>query len=250
MANNCTHARKSVLDAVNDVSNLNHVKFTVEEVYRASAVLKSGKSAVQSEHFKFSHTKINVLLCILFNCIMSHGYMPSKLMETVIVPIIKDKRGQVTDKNNYRPIAITSVSSKVFELLILERYSSELETTHNQFGFKSDHGTDMCIFTLKQVIEYYKMQGSPVYICYLDASKAFDRINHWKLFEKMLKRNIPIVVIRILMYWYCNQQFCVHWGSNMSALFNVSNGVRQGGIMSPILFNLYMNDQSQEFKCQ
>ena len=89
------------------------------------------------------------------------------------------------------------------------------------------------------------MQGSPVYISYPDASKAFDRINHWKLFEKMLKRNFPIVVIRILMYWYCNQQFCVRWGSNMSALFNVSNGVRQGGIMSPILFNLYMNDLSQ-----
>ena len=157
-------------------------------------------------------------------------------METIIVPIIKDKKGLVTDKDNYRPIAVTSVLSKLIELVLLERMNLNLGTACNQFGFKSRHGTDMCVFTLKQIIEYYNLRCSPVYICYLDASKAFDRINHWCLFKKLLNRNINLVLVRLLLFWYCNQTFCVRWGSTISPFFTVSNGVRQGGIMSPVLF--------------
>ena len=51
-------------------------------------------------------------------------------------------------------------------------------------GFKKQHSTDMCIFTLKSVITYYTRQKTPVFSYFLDASKAFDRVNHWKLFQK------------------------------------------------------------------
>ena len=71
-----------------------------------------------------------------------HCYLPSKLMETIIISIIKDKKGSATDKNNYRPITITSVISKVVELLILSRLQEQLNTACNQFGFKNQHGTD------------------------------------------------------------------------------------------------------------
>ena len=69
-------------------------------------------------------------------------------METIIVPIIKNKKGLITDKDNYRPIAITSVVSKILELLLLDRLRFQLETSSNQFGFKSNHGTDMFVCTL------------------------------------------------------------------------------------------------------
>ena len=181
-SNKCTKSKNDVLKVINEPLNLACVPFSVGEVATAIEMLKTGKSPgldnVQAEHFKFADTRLICLLSMLFNSIVSHGYMPQNLMKSVIVPIIKDKRGQVTDRNNYRPIAITSVSSKILELLILERYSDALSTTHNQFGFKEAHGTDLCIFTLKQVIEFYRLQGSPVYICYLDAYKEFDRINH------------------------------------------------------------------------
>ena len=102
----------------------------------------------------------------------------------------------------------------------------------------------MCIFSLKQVIEYYKYYNSPVYISYLDASKAFDKINHWHLFNKLLARKVPCIIVRLLLTWYSCQKYVIRWSSCISSPFSVSNGVPQGRILSPILFNLYMNDLS------
>ena len=119
-----------------------------------------------------------------------------------------------------------------------------LNTTDNQFGFKSNSLTDICVFTFKEIVEYYNYHSSPVYVSYLDASKAFDRINHWKLFRKLSDRGMPIIVTRLLSVWYSTQCFAVKWNSVISDVFYVTNGVRQGGILSPILFNIYIDDLS------
>ena len=83
-----------------------------------------------------------------------------------------------------------------------------------------------------------------MFLSFLDASKAFDRINHEKLFKKMADRGIPGYLIRLLVFWYAHQTMMVRWGSSVSEPFHVSNGVRQGGILSPFLFNLYMDGLS------
>ena len=110
-------------------------------------MLKTGKSAgldqLQGEHFKYADDTLAVLLCMLFNTILIHGYVPSKLMQTIIVPIIKDKKGFITDKDSYHPVAITSVASKLLELLMLECIQEFLVIECNQFGFKAKHGTDI-----------------------------------------------------------------------------------------------------------
>ena len=74
-------------------------------------------------------------------------------------------------------------------------------TSDNQFGFKREHGTDFCIFTVKSVIKYYNLHNSPMDICFLGASKAYDRVNHWILFRKLLRRSIPILIVGMLMFW-------------------------------------------------
>ena len=96
--------------------------------------------------------------------------------------------------------------------------------------------------------KYYTKENSPVYTCFLDASKAFDKINHYILFRKLLDRKTPVVLVRILLFCYTNQtliKVCVKWGSCISHYFYVSNGVRQGGIISPKLYSVYVDDVSE-----
>ena len=78
----------------------------------------------------------------------------------------------------------------------------------------------------------------------MDASKAFDRVNHWTLFKKLIDRGMPDVFVRLLVYWYRTQNACVRWSTACSEMFTVSNGVRQGGILSPLFFNVYMDGLS------
>ena len=87
-------------------------------------------------------------------------------------------------------------------------------------------------------------QNSPVYACFLDASKAFDRINHWTMFKKLILRDVPIIIVRVLCFWYRTQELCIQWGNMRSSFFNISNGVRPGGIFSPKMFSVYMDDLS------
>ena len=111
--------------------------------------------------------------------------------------------------------------------------------------YKKQHSTDMCIFTLKSVIKYYTRQNTPVFSCFLDASKAFDRVNHWKLFRKLITRKVPLMIVRMLIFWYSKQKMCIKWGQATSDYFTISNGVRQGGILSPRLFAVYVVDLSK-----
>ena len=76
------------------------------------------------------------------------------MIETKIVKIIKNKAGDLSSGNNYRPIALANVISKVFESLILLRCKQFLTTAAKQLGFKSRHSTDFCIYTMKKYIEF------------------------------------------------------------------------------------------------
>ncbi len=119
-------------------------------------------------------------------------------------------------------------------------------TNANQFGFKSKHGTDMCIYALKEIVLKYGSMNSSTFLCFLDASKAFDHNNHAKLLEKLIKRGSTWYLVNILIFWYSHQTMMIRWGIVLSDPFTVSNGVRQGGIFSPYLFNVYMDDLSNE----
>ena len=110
--------------------------------------------------------------------------MPSSIIKSIITPLVKNKCGNLADKNNYRPIALSSISSKVFEHVILFRLEDYLWTNDNQFRFKPSHSTDLCVFVLTEFIEYFKSRSTSIYVGFLGASKAFDKISHWTLFKK------------------------------------------------------------------
>ena len=73
---------------------------------------------------------------------------------------------------------------------------------------------------------------------------SFDKINHWILFKKLITRRVPIYLVKVLCFWYQNRSMYIKWGSTFSGKFHVTNGVRQGGVLSPLLFNVYVSELS------
>ncbi len=124
------------------------------------------------------------------------------MLSVLLVPVIKNKAGMVGNLDNYRPIALPSILSKVLEIILLDRLNVFINSTDTQFGFKAKHGTDLCIYALKEIVHKYRDKKSSVFMRFIDASKAFDQVTHAKLFFKMRQRGVPEYMVRILVYWY------------------------------------------------
>ena len=142
----------------------------------------------------------------LFGCMLS-GMLPSTLMHEVIVPLLKCKSKDPVDVNNYRPIAIATALSKVLEQLLLSPLARYLWTADSQFGFKQAHGTEMAIFALKQAVDFYHNRDTPVYMRFLGAKKAFNRVNYWTLAKKLFDSNVPLHIIKLFIFWHREQEF-------------------------------------------
>ena len=91
------------------------------------------------------------------------------------------------------------------------------------------------------MVSHYLHKDSKVYGCFLDASKAFDRVDHRLLFQILSDRDLPKPILKFIFSWYSSQSLTVKWKSTFSSPFGVSNGVRQGGVLSPILFTVYLD---------
>jgi hypothetical protein len=167
--------------------------------------------------------------------------VPKDFLRSTAIPIPKGKNINITDSNNYRGISLSSIFGKLFDLIVLTRYSDCLETCDLQFGFKSKRSTSMCSMVMKETISYYMNSNSTVHCVFLDASKAFDCVEYCKLFKLLTDRGLPSHVIRVLLNMYTGQQVRVLWNGIYSNCFSVSNGVKQGGIISPILFCIYFD---------
>ena len=249
---NCIKNDAFIPDNVDPSENL---MITPDEIQKAIINLENNKACgvdhITAEHLKHASPKVIPLLVFCFYGFFKHGILPESMIAVQLVPVIKDKTGKINSKNNYRPIALASVLSKVLETIILSRIAMYISTNDNQFGFKKKHGTDMCIFALKELLSKYHGLNTTMFLCFIDSSKAFDKINHSKLFLKLTQRGVPKYIVRILAFWYSNQLVQIKWGSSVSTSFKVSNGVRQGGILSPYLYNVFMDDLSSRLnKCK
>ena len=95
---------------------------------------------------------------------------------------------------------------------------------------------------LKETIAYYVRNQSSVFCTFLDASKAFDRVQYSKLFRLLIKRKLPVVIIRVLVNLYMGNFVRVGWCGVFSDYFLATNGVKQDGVLSPVLFCVYIDD--------
>ena len=205
-----------------------------------------GVSGLSSDFFINACDELYVHLAMLISAMLVHGFSPTLLSISTIIPIPKGHSVSKNNSANYRAISMSSVICKIIDLIIINKYGDRLFTSANQFGFKRKSSTDMCTMLLKETISYYHEQSSDVYCTFLDATKAFDRVHYCKLFNVLLDRHLPVVFLRLLFTMYTSHSAFVSWNGVLSNEFQIKNGVRQGGILSPILFGIYIDGLLQK----
>ena len=215
----------------------------VQDALNKQKLQKSvGTDGISMEALVFGGNRLAVHICSLFNLFLKYSYLPKSFMHSKIIPLVKCKSGDLTDINNYRAIAISTCFSKLFEHCLITPLYSFNTCDYHQFGFKSAHSTALCTNTFKQTVNYYINNGSHVFACFIDFSKAFDKVNYWKLFNMLLDDNISKNIVKVLAFWYSVQEVCVRWQTNTSENFTIGNGTRQGGVLSPFLFSRYIRN--------
>ena len=187
-------------------------------------------------------TAIVVILSKLFNLIVSAACVPHGFKLSYTVPLHKeDQNHKGNSVDNYRAISISPVMAKIFEHFVLARYSKFLMTSSNQFRFKKSSSCGHAIYSVRKVVEHYAARSSTVNICLLDLSKAFNKIDHSALYLRLMDRSVPVQILNLLVNWFSSCLSCVTWGSVMSHFYELKAGVRQGGVISPILFGIYID---------
>jgi len=234
-----------VADKVSNAGFDAQCRVSYEEVVFAVCKLKAGKGdgdiGLSSDYFLHACNELHVHISLLFSSLLVHGVSPDRCNLSTVVPIPKGKNVCLSDSANYRGIALSSILGKLLDLVVLDRFHDYLCLSDLQFGFRSRRSTDQCTMVLKETISYYVNNGSAVFTVFLDATKAFDRIEYCKLFHVLLSRKLPPVFIRLLLNMYTGHVTRVLWNGIASDRFSVSNGVKQGGVLSPVLFCLYMD---------
>lgn len=181
------------------------VRFSTKQVSNTINKMTRGKSpghdGLSVEHLQHAGPHIARVLAMFYSLCMSHSYLPHDLMRTIVVPIIKNKTGDISDKCNYRPISLATIIAKVLDSQLDARLENLSQLHDAQFGFRNNLGTESAILGLKHTVQYYTRRRTPVYACFLDLSRAFDLVSYDVMWDKLREKKVPAELLRILQYW-------------------------------------------------
>lgn len=236
----------------NTTNDFLNSEITKEEILSAISKLKNNKACgidgISNEFLKAAKTKLLDTLTTLFNITLDTGVIPSQWSLGYIKPIYKNK-GDRSDPNNYRGITILSCTSKLFTTCLNNRLVKYLDINNcigeEQAGFRPQYSTLDHIFTLHVLVELFKAKSKRLYCAFIDFEKAFDKINRYALWDKLHKNNIDGKFLNVVKNLYKNAKSCVKNGNICSNYFISNTGVRQGEILSPLLFSMFLNDLNE-----
>ena len=213
------------------------------EVHSALFDVANGKSTggdnIPIELIKAGGDNAVKILTKLCNLIWMKKSWPSDWKKSIFIPLFK--KGDKKDCSNYRTISLISHASKIMLKVLQKRLEAYLlkELPDEQAGFMRGRGTRDHISNLKRILERCKEYNKHVYVCFIDYSKAFDCVDHHRLWNTLLSMGVPAHLIMLLKSLYENQAATVRTEFGETEKFQVLKGVRQGCILSPLLYNIY-----------
>ena len=137
-----------------------------------------GYDGLTSDYINNGTSLLTHYLSLLFSLMLSHCYTPTSFFVSTMIPIFKKGSGSMNDIRNYRGIALSSLLSKLFDHCIIgNQYYDSLRSDDLQFAYKSKISAIHCVHSVNETVNYYICNSGKVYVCTLDASKAFDKAN-------------------------------------------------------------------------
>lgn len=225
---------------------------TTEELEKAISKLKLGKAAgideITPEMIKFLNTEGKEKLLEILNIAYSEGITPQDWQTGLINPI--HKKGDTKDCKNYRGITLLSVPGKIYARILENKIRQQLENSleESQCGFRPGRGTQDLIFTLRQVAEKTIASGRQAHICFIDLQKAFDLINREDIWKSLKKREVNNNNIRAIRSLYKVSRNYIRLKHETSEVLETTRGLRQGCVLSPLLFSIILDDVIKECK--
>ena len=214
----------------------------VQIAIRKVKVRKSpGADEIHPEMIKSQGREADKLLHAICQQAWRMKQVPDDWKRGIIVPI--HKKGSTMDCSNYRGITMLSVPGKIYARILEARLREKVEDKieEQQSGFRPGRSVQDHIFTTRQVIEKFIERNKDLHICFIDLEKAFDTVRREELWLSLREHNVEKNLIDAIKSFYYKATGAVRVASNLSQEFEVGIGVRQGCILSPLLFIIFMD---------
>lgn len=243
---NLFHDTRTQIGQINQLQTEASPDILMSEVRHAIATTKIGKAPgpddVYIEVIKLIEEQNLGILTRLFNNIYKNGDIPQEWLTSVFVPIPKTRNPKTCDE--FRLISLMSHMLKILlKIIHLRIYNKcEQDMGDEQFGFRRGMGTRDALCSLVILMQKCRDQQKDVYACFIDYEKAFDRVQHNTLLECLKKKGLDPNDINIIEKLYWQQTASVRTEKGISQQVEIQRGVRQGCVLSPLLFNLYSEE--------